>query len=383
MVKVVYYSLVLNHHQVYLADAFYDLLGKDFFFIETSNCLDNKGSTDVFNARPYLIKSWASDELFREAMNLALTADVCVFDGIEALPFERERVRRGLLSFDTSERYLKRGLLNIVSPVILKMILTYHLESWHKKPIYKLCMSAYAANDHYCLFSYKDKCYKWGYFTNVDECFSVNVPKYGGKKSSCLKIMWCARFLNWKHPELPIMLASRLKNEGYFFILDMYGDGPEMEKTRRLADKLDVAELVHFCGKVPNSQIVKAMRNHDIFLFTSDKNEGWGAVLNESMSNGCAVVGSNEIGSVPYLIIDGVNGLAFKSGNIDSLFDKVITFINHPEMREKCRIEAVKTMQEKWSPRNAARNLLTLIDCLKNGKDTVISEGPCSKALPV
>jgi glycosyltransferase involved in cell wall biosynthesis len=39
-----------------------------------------------------------------------------------------------------------------------------------------------------------------------------------------------------------------------------------------------------------------------VFIFTSDRNEGWGAVLNEAMGSGCAVVAADLIGSVPYLI---------------------------------------------------------------------------------
>ncbi len=34
-----------------------------------------------------------------------------------------------------------------------------------------------------------------------------------------------------------------------------------------------------------------------------------GAVANEAMANGCVVVGSHEIGSIPYLIQDLSNGL--------------------------------------------------------------------------
>lgn len=383
MMKVVFFSLVLNHHQACLADVFYDLLGKDYFFVETGRCTDQKGSTDDYSTRPYILKSWASKLLYSKAMELALTADACVFDGVEALPFEKERVRRGLLSFDTSERYLKRGLLNLASPVILKMILTYHFAGWYKKPIYKLCMSAYAANDHYHLFSYKDKCYKWGYFTYVDEKFKLDVPGSGTAKPLKAELMWCARFLKWKHPELPVLLASRLRREGYDFVIDMYGDGIEWGKTKQLACQLGVTDVVNFRGNVPNSQILEAMRSHDIFLFTSDKNEGWGAVLNESMSNGCAVVGSNAIGSVPYLINDGTNGLVFQSGDIDSLYEKVTLFINNTVLRDKCRIEAVNTMQKLWSPQNAAKSFLSLIDNLSSGCDTAITEGPCSKALPV
>ena len=98
------------------------------------------------------------------------------------------------------------------------------------------------------------------------------------------------------------------------------------------------------------------------------------------MSQGCAVVGSHEIGSVPFLLEDGVNGLIFKSCSIDSLYTKVKELLDNPKLLASIRNNAVHTMQTKWSPKVAAQNLLTLIDDLQNGRDTSIKEGPCSKA---
>ena len=53
------------------------------------------------------------------------------------------------------------------------------------------------------------------------------------------------------------------------------------------------------------------MKKHHIYCLTSDKNEGWGAVLNEAMSSGCCPVSSIEAGATPYLVKDGVNGFSF------------------------------------------------------------------------
>ena len=53
------------------------------------------------------------------------------------------------------------------------------------------------------------------------------------------------------------------------------------------------------------------------------QNEGWGAVANESMSCGCILVGSDEIGSVPYLLEEEKTGLVFRSRELESLTNKV------------------------------------------------------------
>ena len=180
------------------------------------------------------------------------------------------------------------------------------------------------------------------------------------------------------------MLAKRLKDKGYRFVLDMYGSGVELVHTRNLASELGVLDVVSFLGNLPNDEILKQMRRHEVFLFTSDKNEGWGAVLNEAMSNGCAVVASNMIGSVPFLIEDGVNGLVFKSEDLDSLETKVVSLLDGAELRQDIAKNAIQTMRTLWSPANAAKQFLQLIAAIQAGDNNLIPiQGPCSKAKPI
>jgi hypothetical protein len=96
--KLVFYSLVLNHHQASVADELYKLLGEDYAFVETAKCMDNKGSTEDYSTRPYIVRSWETKKVYEKAMSLALNAEVCVFSGYEALPFEKERLKKGLFS---------------------------------------------------------------------------------------------------------------------------------------------------------------------------------------------------------------------------------------------------------------------------------------------
>lgn len=388
--QLVFYSLVLNHHQAPIADALYELLGDDYMFVETSNLSDAKGAKEDYSKRAYLLRAWESESAYTKAMALAQTAECCVFSGVQALPFQKERMRLRKLSFDMSERWLKRGLPNLFSPAILKMFLAYHLGGWRKKPLYKLCCSAFAAADQYKVGTYHKRCYKWGYFTRVEKIDVETLPDVS--TSNITPLMWCSRYLMLKHPELPILMARRLKNKGYRFMLDMYGSGEYEIQTRQLAKELDVEDVICFMGVKPNNELLNDMRKHSIFLFTSDKNEGWGAVANESMSNGCVLVASDGIGSSPYLISNGQTGMSFTSPKksssfghpdiaaLDSLCSKVEFLLDNPCECKKIRQHSIALMQELWNPHIAAERLLTLIDHLQKGKDTPFVEGPCSKA---
>ena len=195
--------------------------------------------------------------------------------------------------------------------------------------------------------------------------------------------MWCARIIKLKHPELAIQCAEKLKTAGYSFQLDMYGEGQLRSQLELLIKNLKVDDIVKLHGNVPNAEIHKAMNDCDVFLCTSDRNEGWGAVVNEAMSNGCVVVGGSKIGAVPFLIKDGINGMIFEDGKIDSLYEKVKFLFDNYDMITKLSKQAREDMAYVWSPTAAARNLLTLIEDLKSGHETTLMEGPCSKAFPI
>lgn len=389
--KVVFFSVILNNHQVNIADALWELTGHSYCFVELANLSGKhrKGSTCDYSKRPYLLQAWGSSEAFDKAMHLARTAECCVFSGVQSLPFQKERMKVGLLSFDMSERWLKRGILNAFSPAVFKMWLSYHWGNWREKPLYKLCCSAFAAEDQYKLSTFRGKCYKWGYFTEIEK-FDVETT-LDVSTSNITPLMWCSRYLMWKHPELPVLMAHRLKIKGYRFVLDMYGSGEYEVQAKELVKSLGLEDVVHFMGNRPNDELMYEMRKHSIFLFTSDRNEGWGAVANESMANGCVLVASDKIGSVPYLVEDGQNGFVFPAPKTSSSFghhdpialetlcEKVEWLLNHPEERLKMRYNASMKIRTVWSPHVAAERLLQLISELKKGNDTPFLNGPCSK----
>lgn len=381
---IVYVSNFLNHHQKLVADILYTTEGVEYTFVETIpmyNWLKRGGYTD-YSQEPYVLKAWENIENKQKTIDLVLAADIAIFSCPESLQYQVIRAKTGKLTFDVSERWLKRGWLNLASPRLLKY-LWYYFTVFNHKRVYKLCSSAFACGDHYKLHSFKDKCYKWGYFTKVDRNLDVEESLGVSNSETLHTLMWCARFLKWKHPELPIQMAARLKEKGYKFVLDMYGSGKELEKTQALSKLLNVEDVVCFKGNMPNDEILKAMREHEIFLFTSDKNEGWGAVANESMSNGCAIVASDAIGSIPFLVNDGINGCIFESCNLNSLCEKVEWLLDNPTERKKITINAYHTMRDIWSPQNAANNFLKLVEVLQSGNNTMLINGPCSKAYPI
>jgi glycosyltransferase involved in cell wall biosynthesis len=152
----------------------------------------------------------------------------------------------------------------------------------------------------------------------------------------------------------------------------MAGTGADWEKAKHLVETLGVEDCVELIGNFPNSVILNMMRGSSIFLFTSNREEGWGAVLNEAMGAGCACVVGDEIGSAPYLIRDGENGFLFKSCSLDDLTKKVCRLLDDAALRERISVAAYETMQNEWNPQVAAVRIMGLAN-----KESV-ENGPCS-----
>lgn len=246
--------------------------------------------------------------------------------------------------------------------------------------MYMLAAGAYVANDVRLVGAYPDKIFKWGYFTAVPDIDLDKILK--DKRQKKIKIIWCARIIDWKHPELVPQLARKLVDNNITnFEIEMIGSGEEEYKTKQLIHKLNVEKYVNMSGNHPNAVVTQKMRDSNIFLFTSDRAEGWGAVLNEAMSSGCAVVASNEIGAVPYLIQHQINGLIFKSKSLESLYENVVNIINDKETCEKYARNAYETIKSTWSPQNAAESLVYVCRALLDNKLTFKESGPCSKAV--
>lgn len=376
MVSLAIFSNFLNHHQVWVADELYRVLGESFKFIVTcSSNMELKGGENYSN-RPYCI--CACDNMSNKELvkNISKQYSVCIFGACsQEYAIERAKHNPSGLSFEMGERWLKRGWLNICSPVLLRWRLNYLLY-YRKANFYKLCMSAFTARDDIKLGCYKGKHYKWGYFTN-NTVISKTHTLFSTKKTN---ILWCSRFINWKHPELAVQLAARLKERNIPFHLNMIGVGDELNTIKHLSIQLGVDDCVSFLGKKSNSEVRNYMSQSDLFIFTSDKNEGWGVVSNEAMNEGCLLIASDQIGAVPFLLTDGETGYIFQSQNINSLTDKVLLAINRIDIAREIAEKGKQNLQNLWSPRSAANNLLLLVNKLLSSDNTEIIDGPCSKS---
>lgn len=382
--KIVIVSTFMNHYHAPLSDELYRLTDGDFYFIETMKLPDSfrKGGFQDYS-QPYIIHAWESKDEEKRALQLAVDADVMIAGGGKfVVKYEKERLKYNKLTFESAERILKRGMINMISPTNLLTQLYYHI-SFYKKPLYKLCISGFAANDMYFQRAYIGKCYKFAYFPAIPdinpEQAIANKPDY-----SHIKIIWCARFIKWKHPEQAVLLAEKLREVGYDFEINMVGNGPLYSDIERMIEDKGLSAYVHLLGNHPNAEVLEMMSQHHIFLFTSDKNEGWGVVLNEAMGRACCPVASHLIGAVPFLLDHKKNGLVYESENIDSLFSNISYLFNHIAELKQMSTNAYLSVRNVWNPNVVAGHMIHFFDeFLKGNTQFHYPDGPLSVAQPI
>lgn len=379
--KIALFSNYLNHHQLPFCTKMNELTNNQFFFVATSRVSPERlklGYHDGNKEFPFVVSTYSSKEKTQHSLKLALESDVGITGSAPEI-YTKVRMERDLLTFRYSERIYKRGIWRVISPRGLRNMMKLH-RKYRRKPLYMLCASGYTAYDYSLTGNYIDKTYKWGYFTDVK---NYNLDELFAQKSEGaeLSILWVARYIPYKHPEAPIQVAKHLKKKGYAFNMNLIGTGEMESRIREMISENQLNNHVHLLGSMSPEEVREHMEQADIFLFTSDFNEGWGAVLNEAMNSGCAVVASHAIGSVPFLIENGKNGLIYKNGNTKQLCELVEKLIRNPELRRELGTNAYKTITELWNAEVAAERLLVLIKELQEkGSCDVFESGPCSRA---
>lgn len=331
-----------------------------------------------FEDSPILIQAWKSIDNMSHAKQLVNDAEVVIYGNIKNYDWITKRLNKGKLTFECGERWLKRGWINLLSPRLIKSQWLYHTQ-YYNKPLYRLNASAFASSDMAKLHAFKGKCFKWGYFTTVPDIDIDEVINARNLKKK-VSFMVVSRLIPWKHVDMVVDAAKLIRRESFDFDIDIYGSGCERDKIKTMIENYRLTDCVKLCGNVNNAQIHELMRKHDALIFTSDKNEGWGAVVNEAMSNGCPVIGSNAIGSIPYLVKDNFNGLIFESKNIDRLVSQMSKFLQSKKLRHDLARQSYITMKEEWSPRHAASRLLKLIHHIQSHSLLEFTSGPCSPA---
>ena len=371
--KVVFVSNYFSHHQLQFSEAMAGLC--DYTFIATQPIPEDRKTLGWGSGLPapeYVLEF--SDATRASVIGLIDTADVLIA-GSAPESLIHGRISAGKLVFRYSERPLKHGA---EPQKFMPRLVRWNLRNPARKPVYLLCASAYAAADYARFGLFRSKRYQWGYFPPLRRYTDVQALMDQKDKN---RILWCGRFLDWKHPDDALRAARMLKDAGYRFDLEFVGTGPMEDELHTLCTALGLEGCVRFCGAMPPEEVRNKMERTGIVWMTSDRQEGWGAVLNEAMNSGCAVLCSHLVGAAPYLIEHGKNGALYPSGNAPALAQQTLSLLTSPAQQESMGVAAYRTIAEVWNAQTAAERLVAFSGRLLSGEPAAPYEsGPLCRA---
>ena len=372
---IVYFSSVFNHHSMPLCDALNSLPNVTCYFVATREEEAQRKTLGYHGyERDYVIDMLASKENRQRAYHLALEADVMIA-GVFPYEFLKERLKKGKLTFLCQERMFKYHA-SIKQKARAWFFNFRKFRTFKKKPLYFLAIGEGAARDYESIGYYKGKSFQWAYYPPFIEYDVDNLMAQ--KESATVHILFAGRFIWWKHPEYALRATKTLLEKGYNVDLTYVGTG-EMEDALR-QEALDLGDAVSFLGAMLPEQVRKEMEKANILTFTSNIKEGWGAVVNEAMNAGCAVIADSAPGAVGTLIIDGCNGAVYNEENYDQFYKELEKMVADSSLTHRLGKAAYQTISEVYNAQVAAKRFVLQANALLNNEPLQsFDEGPMKK----
>jgi glycogen(starch) synthase len=115
--------------------------------------------------------------------------------------------------------------------------------------------------------------------------------------------------------------------------LVLVGDGPDADRTRRLAAESPAAGRITQRGFVEHTAVPAVLASLDVLVLPSAYEE-MGSVLVEAMAAGLPVVAS-AVGGIPEVVRDGETGLLVPPGDVAALTASLDRLAADPQLRER------------------------------------------------
>ena len=134
-----------------------------------------------------------------------------------------------------------------------------------------------------------------------------------------------------KNHEMLLEVASRVRQRSDKVHWLIVGDGPERGGLESLANRLGIADRVHFLGTRGDTERILAAL--DLFVLCS-LNEASPVSILEALACGVPVV-ATDVGSVKESIIEGQTGRLVASGDPAAMTDAIESLLDSPETRQR------------------------------------------------
>ena len=194
------------------------------------------------------------------------------------------------------------------------------------------------------------------------------VPVSGSLETRNCKIydiLFVGRLTQAKGIDVLLRAIKILKNKySKKLKIAIVGNGHLKENLNNLSIDLGINKEVTFLGV--RKDIDELMLSSKTFVLPS-RWEGFGLVIIEAMSNMLPVIAS-DVGGIPEIIENGVNGILVPSENPKNLAKAIKQLLENTELRKKIAQNAYKKVKEKYSIEAYSAIMLDFYSLLVNNE---------------
>ncbi|HEY4379390.1 MAG TPA: glycosyltransferase family 4 protein [Acidobacteriaceae bacterium] len=162
-------------------------------------------------------------------------------------------------------------------------------------------------------------------------------------------VLFASKLQTRKHCDQLVEAYARLSPapgvEPHPYLL-IVGDGEERAALERQAAATGFSSI-RFCGFRNQSELPGFFDLATVFVLPS-RHEPWGLIVNEVMNAARPVIVSDDVGSGPNLIEDGVNGCIYPVGDVTALTQALRRVLDVPGVAEAMGQSAFERIQQ-WS----------------------------------
>ena len=368
--KIVVVANSLIFHQAYFWDEIYKKENIELCYLSTYPLSEERAKMKyVDEKRNYLVNSF---EISEEEISKIFYGVDFVFLGNNYDKRVSKYIKNAPRLIIMSEHISRRSsnLLNKLS-----LIKNIGLSSTYKckGERYLLAMSSYTYDD-FKEFGFKISSYRFGYFPSLDQ-----IKDFPLENKDPYLIVWHGRILELKHVEFAVETLRVLHQLDSRYRLELIGEGEFQSKIEELVKVYNLEDSVTFMPFLDHDTIMQKLAGASIYVFGSDRQEGWGVALNEALASGLITFTNEKAGSAKFLMENEKNGFMFSS--LEELEKQIKTFSNMSETDVLNMRKAAKDIIfNMWNHINASNRLYEMLINIYNHKDFAkFGSGPLSK----
>ena len=321
---------------------------------------------------PFLQPLRSPDELQRYH-ELARSADVVIWPGLKhsrAIRMIRHRLRRKKLNVIWAERFIQRRRRSRLERWAMRMTV------WavNNRQVHLMTMGDGAEVDYRRFGASRWNAWRFGYAVEPRMTLDHGLE---AAPHGVMRLLFAGELCRRKGVDILLRALARAKLADDVWALTVVGDGDERSALESLAAELNIASRVRFLGVVPREKVDRYFAESDIVVLPS-RFDGWGAIINEGMEHGLAVIASDAVGAGPLLVADGVNGFVFPNEDVDALADRLTRLVSDRALCASMR-RASRSRIELFRPAESAKRVAALCRGLTgHGPMPNYEEGLCT-----